>query len=403
MDLLDKLILQINNDDTEIEYDIQFTTENTLKPFDTELINILYEHKEIMDNIDNLKKWDYYKKLSNPYELINHNIKKKNLNLGLGNYSPISRAFYKFWEIIKDFNLINTDRPMTYAALAEGPGGFIESFSFYRRKYYTNTRDIINCITLRDAKNSNIPSWDYIDGCNFNISWGKDGTGNLYNLENIIAFRKLFTTKADLVTADGGFDFSEDYTYQEISIQRLLLCESVSAMSVLKTGGNFVLKIFDMFYETTVEIIYILSFYFSNVTIVKPNTSRPANSEKYLVCKDFKGISEFSLHKLYDVISAYSNNTTSKFVSSILKTPVPEQFMRCINSYNVWAISNQIKYLLKTKYNMECFLTNDIVNDIKNIQTVYALGWCLKYDFDINKKSTYINFKPKYNFIPYFL
>ena len=407
MDLHDKMILQLSNNDKNIAYDIQFTAENTLKPFDEEVIAILYTHKKIMDDIDNLKKWDYYKKLSNPYELINHSIKKKCLNLGLGNYTPISRAFYKFWELIMDFDLINTSGPISYAALAEGPGGFIEAFNFYRRKYYNNPRDTINCITLRDPKNSKIPSWDYIDGCKFNISWGHDGTGNLYKLRNIQEFRKLFTsttaTKADLVTADGGFDFTGDYTYQEISIQRLLLCESVSAMAILKRGGHFVLKIFDMFYTTTVEIIYILSFYFKHVTIVKPHTSRPANSEKYLVCKNFQGISEIDLHQLYEIISAYSEHAEDQFVASILKTPVPDKFIRAINSYNIWAISNQIKYLLKTNFNMTRFLTNDIVNDIKNKQTVCALGWCLKYNFDINKKSNYINFDPTYNFIPYFL
>tara|TARA_B110000902_G_C13839014_1_gene410615 strand:+ start:50 stop:361 length:312 start_codon:yes stop_codon:yes gene_type:complete len=84
MDLHDKMVLQLSNNDKNIAYDIQFTAENTLKPFDEEVIAILYTHKKIMDDIDNLKKWDYYKKLSNPYELINHSIKKKMFKFRVG-------------------------------------------------------------------------------------------------------------------------------------------------------------------------------------------------------------------------------------------------------------------------------------------------------------------------------
>ena len=31
----------------------------------------------------------------------------KNTNLGIANYDPISRAFFKLWEICQDFNLID--------------------------------------------------------------------------------------------------------------------------------------------------------------------------------------------------------------------------------------------------------------------------------------------------------
>ena len=50
----------------------------------------------------------------------------------------------------------------------------------------------------------------------------------------------------------------------------------------------FVLKVFDVFLQPTVELIYLLSCFYEHVYIVKPNTSRYANSEKYVVCKKFK-------------------------------------------------------------------------------------------------------------------
>ena len=45
--------------------------------------------------------------------------------------------------------------------------------------------------------------------------------------------------------------------------------------------------------------------YFESVYITKPCTSRPANSEKYIVCKFFKGIDTNKLIELYKIVSEY--------------------------------------------------------------------------------------------------
>ena len=53
----------------------------------------------MIDNIKNIKVWDYCKKLSNNYELLHHYIKNRNTNLGIANYDPISRSFLNFEEM----------------------------------------------------------------------------------------------------------------------------------------------------------------------------------------------------------------------------------------------------------------------------------------------------------------
>ena len=50
-----------------------------------------------------------------------------------------------------------------------------------------------------------------------------------------------------------------------------------------KYGGTFVLKIFDIFTEPTIDFLYLLSSLYKNVFIMKPETSRIANSEKYII------------------------------------------------------------------------------------------------------------------------
>lgn len=405
MELQNKSIMEIRNPDNLDDITIrgELLTKSAGKPFDNEVLKILNSYKETIDNVQNIKKWDYYKKLSNPYELVNCFVKNKTINLGIGHYNSISRAFYKFWEILFDFNLIDLqEKNIVYGALAEGPGGFIEAFSFYRRKYGTTPDDTINCITLNNKDNPNIPTWKNIHGCKYNISWGKDGTGNLYNLNNIINFSELFkNNKAHLVTADGGFDFSLDYTNQELSAQRLIFCEIVTALSILKIDGHFVLKIFDIFYKSTVDIIYILSLYFKEVNIVKPNTSRPANSEKYLVCKYFKGISLDRLNDLYQIVTLYDQHKGA-YIKRFIQEDLPDDFVTAINNYNIISVASQLKYILKTTINIDNELSNKDINSIKNEQCIYSLSWCIKYDFSINKKSRYLNLDLKYNYIPNF-
>ena len=112
------------------------------------------------------------------------------------------------------------------------------------------------------------------------ILYGKDNTGNLYNLDNIIYLKENIPQKCELVTADGGFDYSIDFNKQEQLSYHLIFCEIVAALSILKKGGTFILKIFEIHTNLTVEFIYLLNNYFETVFIVKPYVSRPANSEK---------------------------------------------------------------------------------------------------------------------------
>ena len=49
-----------------------------------------------------------------------------------------------------------------------------------------------------------------------------------------------------------------------------------------KKNGHFVLKIFDIFEDCTIDILYLLSSFYEKVIVMKPYTSRYANSEKYV-------------------------------------------------------------------------------------------------------------------------
>jgi 23S rRNA U2552 (ribose-2'-O)-methylase RlmE/FtsJ len=191
-------------------------------------------------------------------------------------------------EMINTFDFLNDRNPIQSFHLAEGPGGFIEAFN-YKRK---NPADVYYGMTLIND-NSNIPSWkkaSHILNSNKNIKleYGASKNGDLFLKENLLYCNKKYAKCMDYITGDGGFDFSSDFNNQEDISFKLILSQVFYALIMQKKGGHFVLKIFDVFKIKTIEVIYLLCNLYENVFIFKPNTSRSANSEKYIICRNYK-------------------------------------------------------------------------------------------------------------------
>jgi hypothetical protein len=120
------------------------------------------------------------------------------------------------------------------------------------------------------------------------IETGADGTGNIISSANFEHCASKYQNSCDLITADGGFDFSCDFNNQETMVLRLLIAELGFALALQKQGGHFILKMFDTFTKPTIDVIYLLCNWYEEVYVSKPCTSRHANSERYVVCKHFK-------------------------------------------------------------------------------------------------------------------
>jgi 23S rRNA U2552 (ribose-2'-O)-methylase RlmE/FtsJ len=231
--------------------------------------------------------WNMNKKYTNPYEYIYTNSPRTSIC----KYKPISRAYFKMIEIMNTFHFQGFDspKPIQMFALAEGPGGFIEAVSNYRN----NSEDMYYGMTIEDPTDAEVPGWKKTANFlkshpNILLEKGADLTGNILNLQNFKHVVSKYKNKCDLVTGDGGFDFSADFNSQEINITRLLFGQIAYAVCIQKMGGTFVLKCFDCFYKATAELIFLLSTLYEKVYVVKPNTSRYANSERYLVCLNFQ-------------------------------------------------------------------------------------------------------------------
>ena len=75
-----------------------------------------------------------------------------------------------------------------------------------------------------------------------------------------IVLRK-YKNSMNIITGDGGFDFSIDYNSQEISAIKLIFIQTAYAIALQKYNGTFILKIYDMFLKSTIDIIFLLSIF----------------------------------------------------------------------------------------------------------------------------------------------
>lgn len=257
---------------------------------------------ELKDQIDELEKngtWELRKKLANPYELVYTNEDKK-CPISLANAKPLSRSYFKMIEILElvgFFQRFKKLPKLRSAHVCEGPGGFIQAFlELSQRKKEV---EFVLAMTLKPT-HSQVPGWKR--AINFlkkhpelKITYGADGTGDIYSFENQAAFiSELNDKKVQLFTADGGFDFKLDYIHQEQTAFRLIACSFAIAFQSLAQGGVCVIKLFDTFGKANLELLSYVASYFRQWTLYKPAMSRPCNSERYFIGVGFTGETEVS-------------------------------------------------------------------------------------------------------------
>lgn len=347
--------------------------------------------------------WDIYKKYTNTYEYIHTIIPKKRNSIS--KYKPISRSYFKMIELIEEFKFdLDTTNTLHSFHLAEGPGGFIEAVSNYRKKKIIDTsNDMYVGMTLTENNNlynsDNPPGWKKInhflkENQNIFIEGGLDG-GNILSLSNFIYIYEKYGDTMDFITADGGFDFSTDFNNQEINMAPLLYGQIVFALCMQKKGGSFVLKIFDCFMKHTIELLMLLSSMYEEVYITKPNTSRSANSEKYIVCKRYI----YTSVQIYPYLFFSFKEMIEKkatYIDSFFKIKIPLFFIKKIEKYNVFFGEKQLENINQTIDLIEEInnikVTNNKkvsnydyckINTLINNNIVKCIHWCIKHNIPI--------------------
>lgn len=329
---------------------------------------------------DKEKQWDIYKKYTNPYEYIHSYIPNKKRSVS--KMKPLSRSFFKMIEILTQFPLGQHKEIQTFH-LAEGPGGFIEAVAFLRHCH----KDKYIGMTLQDSEDPNIPSWKKTDRFlrdhpNVVLENGPTDTGDILSLENFIGIAEKYGSTMTLITGDGGFDFSSDFNQQEIFIGKLLFAQIAFALVLQKRGGNFILKIFDSFIQHTVDLLYLLSSFYEKVYIMKPQTSRYANSEKYIICTGF-------LFSNRDSFFPFIKQTFEKMVENgstnplrFLSLPIPIIFTRKLEEYNTLYGQKQIQNIYYTLSLIDNKNKGSKIENLIQTNIQKSIQWCIKYNIE---------------------
>jgi len=316
----------------------------------------IHKTKDSMDfvNKPNFKGKNFYY-VVNPFEhVISNNDKseKNDINTGSKLYFDLdkdsvgitSRAFYKLWEILMILDPFSKSSICT-AHLAEAPGSFVQATMFYREKFYKSSNDEHYTISLEDNKGPTFKQEFRKNYSKVKI-YDQDG-GDLTSIKSIEGFSK-FSKKADFITADGGFEWINE-NMQEQEAFRLILGEIICALKIQKNGGTFVLKLFETYTNITIKFMLIIATLYEETYIYKPYTSRPSNSERYLICKHFKGVDDKLLDKLTNLLTemnmGHDNGLElADFLSDIV---IPHDFKNVIN-YSSLQLSNvQFEYINK--------------------------------------------------------
>lgn len=246
----------------------------------------------------------------------------------------ISEDYFKLYEILKWLDIKDIKTSMH---LGEAPGAFIQALV----DLFPNVQ--WKAQTLKDGIDIN-PAVDVPE----NWSFGDITTDDIQCEKNIC-----------LLTADALWDTSFDPLNQEQHMFQLIFSEVYHALKF--RARIFICRIYDSHTTPTAQLIYILTKVYQNVYIIKPRTTKPTNSEKFIVCENMIGSCD---------IQKISQSFGNQFCRD-LGIQMDENFTQKLFHHNNKLLTKQIE-------NIEKVFDNICVLDV--IQNKCAIEFCEKFD-----------------------
>lgn len=278
--------------------------------------------KSVFDRLDKIEMRDARTR-SNPYETIRSAF-------------FINRAAVKMANIDKACNFMFTkpenlkqDELLYFADVCAGPGGFTE-YVLFRKQWKSKGFGF----TLRRENDFKLDDFSAGPCETFHPYYGPREDGDVFWPENQNAFRKLIMKQTKgkgvhFMMSDGGFSVEGQENIQEILSKQLYLCQCLIALMIVRVGGHFVTKLFDIFTPFSAGLVFLMYRCFDEVSIFKPNTSRPANSERYLICKGKRPNTQKVLDYLYHVNTILQKRDKTKDVLHL----VPLDILKSDNKF----------------------------------------------------------------------
>jgi len=192
---------------------------------------------------------------------------------------------------------------------------------------------------------------------------------------NCISFFRKGYIDTFISTSQYDFIFYElnykDYVFEFIlCLIKILKCQ--------KVGGISIIKIHNLFYKPIIDIVYLLTFLFEKVYIIKPTISNVSSYEKFIICKGF--IPSTYSNTYYQDLSLFIDNyNKTQTIHYLIDFNIPCYFLNKINDINI--ILGQ--YQLETIHQFINILKNKNKSEklefLKNNNKQKCIQWCEKY------------------------
>ncbi|KAJ3619379.1 hypothetical protein MTP99_005064 [Tenebrio molitor] len=252
----------------------------------------------------------------------------------------VTQAWCKFYECLCNYPVIPKEAInlnfFSSVHLCEAPGAFVSALNHYIASHSLDLQwdwwaNSLNPDYEGNSLMEMIPDDRLLRHTYSNWYFGVDFTGNITKYANHVDLVEKLGQRVWLVTADGSVDCSFDPGNQEQYVEFLHYCETLTALALLRTGGTFILKIFTMFEDSTISLLYLLNVVFKKVSIFKPASSKSGNSEVYVICLGYKG--KELLEKIWEPLIApyqigHFNPTTSLFDLNKIDKDFQNQLLR---------------------------------------------------------------------------
>lgn len=283
-----------------------------------DLLQAYFKTQHRLDKIyDEKNGWAYVKARNSIYPECDSGSKKNQLNRASDKLMQLDDAV----PFVEDSPSISSPKmkpdrasvDLLFADLCSAPGGW--SYTLLDR--FPEARGVAMSLSSEDGKVG--LTWDprldhFITNRRLKTTLGVDGTGSVYNPDNISLLIQLQATAKELhgpyslFLADGGFLIEGPNGkrhvehLQESIVAKLLYSEVVAGLRLLRHTGNMVIKMFGSCTVLTSHILYILLMSFQDLHIVKPGRSRIVNEEKYIVARGYRGIPRSVLDHLVAIL-----------------------------------------------------------------------------------------------------
>lgn len=244
------------------------------------------------------------------------------------NAKHVTNAWMKYWELYTQYNVVpvrsqdrmrepkdRTQEPKDRKFLAffnaELPGAALCAFNHYMHTMRPDVEFDWRASSLAPTAQSTLGeiTTQSALGDNYGLfahnrdKWlmtlptenGRKNNGDVTNLINIEDFAATIGPESefggvDFYSHDAGIDVSDDFNNQELANAKVHLGCALTGFMTLRKGGTFIAKQYTFFETFTWNLLIIYAQLFEEFYICKPLTSRPYNSEIYLVGKGFRGL-----------------------------------------------------------------------------------------------------------------